>query len=297
MGAMGTDFAATVLGEFRATARESGWFESRSGAGVHPVRTAGGGDAFLKITPTSSGAEALSAARRELRFYQLMAATAPVRTPALLDHLDTDGGVALLLEAVGEVREAASWTPGMWAALGRDLARLHGTPLPSDMDLDRPDGLRDALAGPDRADITIFWAPMLPRLDELLSRRGELEADLSALSPVFIHGDCHVHNLPYADGSLVFCDWQMAGLGRPTSDLAFPGVRAAPDGVTVPPDLVDAYSDVRPCDRDVLDRALLAEELAILVFMWPPYAAYNGPSGIDRVRLRARDLAARWLAP
>lgn len=35
------------------------------------------------------------------------------------------------------------------------------------------------------------------------------------------------------------------------------------------------------------------EELAILVFPWPPYTAYNGPAGTARVRRRARDLAER----
>jgi hypothetical protein len=33
------------------------------------------------------------------------------------------------------------------------------------------------------------------------------------------------------------------------------------------------------------------EELAVLVFQWPPFAAYNDAAGISRVRRRARYLA------
>ena len=47
-------------------------------------------------------------------------------------------------------------------------------------------------------------------------------------------------------------------------------------------------------ERRVLERALLAEELAIFVFLWPPYAEYNSPPGISGVRRRAHQLAARW---
>jgi tRNA isopentenyl-2-thiomethyl-A-37 hydroxylase MiaE len=71
-------------------------------------------------------------------------------------------------------------------------------------------------------------------------------------------------------------------------------VRATSPGVTVPRALVDAYLDSRPCERHTLQRALLAEELAIFVFLWPPYAAFNSSSGITCVRQRTRELAKQW---
>ena len=59
--------------------------------------------------------------------------------------------------------------------------------------------------------------------------------------------------------------------------------------------MVETYLDNRP-DRDgALRRALLAEHLAIFVYLWPPYAAYNSPAGNARVRERTSELAARWL--
>jgi Ser/Thr protein kinase RdoA (MazF antagonist) len=291
-----SDFQAEAMRELQVTARDSArWLDSQSAAGVYTVRTGDGRMAYLKVTPTLAGPPATAAAQRELRFYRHLAGAVPVRTPALLGWVDTEGGIALLLEAAGEARDAASWTSDMWADLGQSLAKLHSMPPPGGPGWDRPDGVRNALADPDVARTNAFWAPSLPRLDEIISRRAELADEMNALPPVFVHGDCHTHNVVYAEGSLVFCDWQAAGLGRPVSDLAFPSVRAAPDGLAAPPALLDAYLATRPGQRDILERATLAEELATLVFLWPPYAEYNSPSGIAHVRHRTGELAARWL--
>ncbi|MEU4233892.1 phosphotransferase [Nonomuraea sp. NPDC026600] len=142
---------------------------------------------------------------------------------------------------------------------------------------------------------TAFWAATLPQLSGLIARRAELRDQVSALPPVFVHGDCHTDNIVHAAGSPVFCDWQSTGVGRPVSDLAFLSVRATPSGTVVPRALIDAYLDHSPGDRGLLERALVAEELAILVFLWPPYAAFNSPAGIARVHSRARELAERHL--
>jgi aminoglycoside phosphotransferase (APT) family kinase protein len=292
---MSSDFMTMVLDEFGVAAQESrARLESRSGAGVRAVRTTDGQTGYVKVTPAMLGPRALAAARRELRFYQDLAPVAPVRTPRLLDCVDAEDGVAVLLEAAGEPRDAASWTADMWADLGRELATLHSMPLPTGTDWNRPDALREALADPDLEEIYACWAPALPQLADLVAQRIELEDQIRALPPVFTHGDCHTDNIVHSAGSLVFCDWQEAGIGRPVSDLAFLSVRVTPAGVTVPRALVDAYLDNRPCERHALQRALVAEELAILVFLWPPFAAFNSLSGIARVRRRARELTGRW---
>ena len=62
----------------------------------------------------------------------------------------------------------------------------------------------------------------------------------------------------------------------------------------MPQTLVDAYLQHRPCERETLRSALLAEELAILVFLWPPYAVFNSQEGIARIRQRTRELAEHW---
>jgi Ser/Thr protein kinase RdoA (MazF antagonist) len=255
---------------------------SRSGAGVRAVRTADGRDAYRKVSPPG-----MAAARRELHFYQEIAALVPVRTPELLNGGESETGVTLLLEAAGERVEVTAWTTQMWARLGGELAALHGMPLPEGAEWHRPDALLDALTDPDRDGIAGFWPPAIAGLVE---RRDELLEQLRAVPPVFTHGDCHTDNIVRSGDTLVFCDWQAAGVGRAVSDLALLNVRATPTGVVVPPALIDAYAERRPVDR----RALVAEELAILVFQWPPYAAFNGPAGIAHIRRRAEHLAELW---
>jgi aminoglycoside phosphotransferase (APT) family kinase protein len=287
-----TDLASA---EFRVTVQQCGTHvKSRSGAGVHTVRTVENEPAFLKATPAGLGAQALSAARQELRFYQDLAPVSPVRTPRLLNFLDTEEGVALLLAAAGESREASSWTPDMWTDLGRDLAALHGMPLPNAEDWSRPDALQEAMAAPNLEVINDFWATTFPQLPTLISHRAELQAEINSLPPVLIHGDCHTDNIVHAAGSLIFCDWQVTGVGRPVSDLAFLSVRATPSGTVVPRVLVDAYLEIRPYDRRTLERALVAEELAIFIFLWPPFGAFNSESANDRVRRRVNELADRY---
>jgi hypothetical protein len=95
---------------------------------------------------------------------------------------------------------------------------------------------------------------------------------------------------------VVLCDWQESGTGRAESDLVLLGVRAAPSGVRVPAVLVEEYLRQRVGAGGELDvagfrRSLVLEELAVLVFQWPRFAAYNDAAGISRVRRRARYLA------
>ncbi|WP_203787182.1 phosphotransferase family protein [Paractinoplanes rishiriensis] len=254
------------------------------------MRTADGRAAYLKTTPAALGPDALAAARRELRFYQEIAPVVPVRTPAIVDFFDGAEGVALLLEAAGEVRAAGSWTVEMWSRLGRELAALHAMPVPQDQGWDGPDVLRAALTDPDLEQISAFWGPEVP---QLIARRGELAERISSVPTAFIHGDCHTGNIVDPAGELAFCDWQATGIGRPVADLALLSVRATPAGVRVPAALLDAYLDGRPGDRRALESALVAEELAILVFLWPRFAAFNSAEGIARVRRRVRELMER----
>lgn len=267
--------------------------DARSGAGVHRVRTPGGRAAYLKVTPAVLGPEALDAARRELRFYRQLAAEVPVLTPPLLDALEIDLGVALLLAAAGDQVKVDAWSCKAWSMLGRDLAGLHTVQV-ARQDWVRPDALLDAMSEPDSDTITKFWGDVLPGLSDILDYRDALREDLASQPAVLVHGDCHTGNIVHAADGLVFCDWQSAGVGRATSDLALLGVRAAPAGVAVPRNAMTAYANRRGADFDELERALILEELAIFVFQWPPFAAYNSRVGIARVHGRTRDLAAKW---
>jgi len=290
------ELMALAVREFGITIDHSGRLaDARSGAGVHRAWTHSGQVAYLKVTPAGLSAGPLDGARREVRFYRQLAAQVPVRTPPLLGALETGAGVALLLASAGEHVNAEAWNRPAWAALGRDLAGLHTVPV-AEQDWPRPDPLLEAMSEPVPGATTRFWGDVLPGLPDLLASRDALRRELASQPVVLIHGDCHTGNIVHAAAGLVFCDWQSTGAGRATSDLALLRVRAAPAGVTVPRELMTAYLNHRGRDCAELERALILEELAIFVFQWPPFAAYNSRAGIVRVHDRARQLAGKWFA-
>ena len=286
-----------VLGEFGlATRNMVRAAHSQSPAGVYRVRTATGRDAYLKTTPVELGPDAVQAARREVRFYRELASGLAGRTPELLASYDAEDGIAVLLASAGRARRPQSWSPSMWSASGAQLALLHTTPLPPGKDWHRPDPLLRAMAEPDVEAITACWAPVLPDLPRILACADELVSHGSMRPAVFTHGDCHTDNIVFLGEHPAFCDWQAAVVGRAVSDLAFLSVRATPSGVTVPPDLVTAYLHGADGDREDLERALIAEELAVFVFQWPYFWHLNAPTAVAHVRRRVRFLASRWLS-
>ncbi|MFK3978777.1 phosphotransferase family protein [Micromonospora sp. NPDC050397] len=268
---------------------------SLSGSDARPVRTATGRNAYLKTTPAGLGPAAVAAARRELTFYREVAARVSVRTPSLLAWHDSGDGVAVLLTSSGHPVEPRRWSPTMWTALGHQLALLHGAPPPPGSDWFRPDPLLAAIAAPDAGRVAACWADTIPELPGILARTEDLLSDLNLLEPVLTHGDCHTDNVAFLDQQPALYDWQSVVVGRPAADIAFLSVRATPSGITVPPDLVAAYRSHTGYDRDNLRRALLAEELAIFLFLWPPFAALNTATGVAHARRRVRSLATRWL--
>lgn len=293
---MPTELMALAVREFGVTIDHSAApTDARSGVGVHPARTPDGQAAFLKLTPASLGTQTLDGARREVRFYRQLANEVPVRTPRLLGAFETGAGVVLLLASAGEQVKAEAWNHPAWTTLGRDLAGLHSVSV-ARQDWPRPDLLLDAMSEPVSGAVTRFWGDVLPTLPDLLASRDALCEELGSQPLVLVHGDCHTANIVHGADGLVFCDWQSTGAGRATSDLALLRVRAAPAGVTVPREMMTAYVNERGNDSRELARALILEELAIFVFQWPPFAVYNSPTGIRRVRDRTRHLARKWFA-
>jgi aminoglycoside phosphotransferase (APT) family kinase protein len=292
---MNDDLMSRAVREFRISIDDLGRpDDARSGAGVHSATTRDGLAAYLKLTPASLGTGMLDRARRELSFYRRLADQVPVSTPPFLGALDTDAGVALLLAAAGQQVNVEAWSHRAWAALGRDLAGLHGVPV-AGQDRAGQDPLLRSMSEPVSDEVTQFWGEVLPELPELLASRDTMRAELAAQPLTFIHGDCHTGNIVHGPDGLVFCDWQGAGPGRATADLAHLSVRATPAGVIIPREMMTAYLDGHGGDAADLERALALAELAVFVFQWPPYAVYNSQAGIGRVHLRARFLARKWL--
>ena len=266
-----------------------------SGSRVSFATRGHGRTCVLKVTSLRRDDDA-RAGRRELAFYRGMAERLPIRTPTLLDHYEDNEAIAMLLSAHGEIEPATSWDRRSWRALAVDLARLHGTEVsePDRWEIDRSPF--HALREPDMPVVNGFWRDDLAStLDAIVESRELLEQEILQAGQCFVHGDCHTENILREDGALVWIDWQGTGMGNPAVELAFLHARATPSGARVPPEMLATYYSERDKDLERMQRSVLAAELAIFIFEWPPYASFNSPAGTRRVRQRTRYLAERWL--
>ena len=142
-----------------------------------------------------------------------------------------------------------------------------------------------------------FWRrDLASSLDAIIESRELLEQEILQTGECFVHGDCHTENILYENGALVWIDWQSARRGNPAMELAFLEARATPSGARIPPDLLVTYCSERGINLERMRRSVIAAELGIFIFEWPPYAVFDTPAGTRRVRHRTRDLAGRWLA-
>lgn len=262
---------------------------------VHFARREDARRCVLKVTSLRRDDDARFG-RRELDFYRELAERMPVRTPALLDAYEDTDVIAMLLSAHGEIEPATSWDKESWLALAVDLARLHGAAVPEPDRWQQHWSPFHALRAPDIPMVDGFWREDLgTSLDAIIERRELLEQEMLQAGECFVHGDCHTENILREDGALVWIDWQGAGIGNPARELAFLNVRATPSGARLPPELLATYCGERDMDIERMQRAVIAAELSILLFEWPPYASFNTPDGIQRVRRQTRDLAEQWI--
>lgn len=279
--------------DVRVELRES--TNGMSGSQVHFASQEDGRECVLKVTSLRKDDDA-RAGRRELAFYRDLAERVPIRTPALLDYYEDSDVIAMLLSAHGEIEPATSWDTSSWLALAVDLARLHGTEVPE------PDRWKEhwsplqVLRAPDLPMVDGFWREDFgSSLDAIVESRELLEQEILQAGKCFVHGDCHTENILREDGALIWIDWQGTGIGNPAVELAFLDARATPSGARVPPEVLATYCRKRDNDLERVRRSVIAAELAIFIFVWPPYASYDSPAGTRRVRRRTRDLADRWI--
>jgi Ser/Thr protein kinase RdoA (MazF antagonist) len=292
---MDTDLVAKVAEQLGARLEMPGATHGLSGSRIYGARREDGRTCVLKVTSLRRDDDA-RAGRRELAFYRDLAERMPIRTPALLDSYEGDDVIAMLLSAHGKIEPATSWDRSSWTSLAVDLARLHGATVPA------PDRWNDdrspvhALKEPNMPVIEEFWREDLGSLfDVIIERRELLEQEVLQAGECFVHGDCHTENILREDGALVWIDWQAAGIGNPARELAFLDVRATPSGARIPPELLATYCRERDKDRARMRGSVIAAELGIFIFEWPPYASFNAPDGIRHVRRRTRDLAEQWI--
>lgn len=292
---MDTDLVAKVAERLAVRVELPASTVGLSGSRIHVARRDDGWRCVLKVTALRADAAA-RAGRRELAFYRELAERMPIRTPALLDAYEDAAVIALLLSAHGAVVPATAWDRSSWLALAVDLARLHGTAVPA------PDRWTEmwspvqALREPDLPMIEGFWrADLGSSLDAIVERRDLLAQEIGQAGECFVHGDCHTENILREDGALVWIDWQGTGISNPARELAFLHARAAPSGARIPPALLATYCREGHTDLERMRRSVIAAELGIFIFEWPPYASFNTPAETQRVRRRTRYLAERWI--
>lgn len=291
---MDSDLIARLAKQLDARVEMRESTHGMSGSRVHFARREDGRTCVLKVTSLRRADDA-RAGRRELAFYRDLAERMPIRTPALLDYCEDDDVIAMLLSAHGEIEPATSWDRRSWLALAVDLARLHDTAVPE------PDRWKDdrspfhALREPDMPVVDGFWRGHLTSsLDAIIEGRKLLEQEVLQAGECFVHGDCHTENILRDDGTLVWIDWQSTRVGNPALELAFLNARATPSGARIPPEMLATYCSEREIDLEQMRRSVIAAELSIFIFEWPPYASFNSPAGTRRVRHRTGYLAERW---
>jgi Ser/Thr protein kinase RdoA (MazF antagonist) len=292
---MDTDLVAKLAErlDVRVELRDS--THGMSGSQVHFASREDGRTCVLKVTSLRRDNDA-RAGHRELAFYRDLAERVPIRTPALLDYYEDSDVIAMLLSAHGEIEPATSWDTSSWLALAVDLARLHGTEVPEPDRWEEHWSPLQVLRAPDLPMVDGFWREDLASsLDAIMASRELLEQEILQVGECFVHGDCHTENILREDGALVWIDWQGTGIGSPAVELAFLGARATPSGARIPPEVLATYCRERDNDLERMRRSVIAAELAIFIFVWPPYAVFNTPAGTRRVRHRTRSLAERWL--
>jgi aminoglycoside phosphotransferase (APT) family kinase protein len=292
---MDTDLVAELAERLnvRVELRESA--HGRSGSQVYVARQEDGRKCVLKVTSLRRDDDA-RAGRRELDFYRDLAERMPIRTPTLLDYVEDNETVAMLLSAHGAIEPATSWNRRSWLTLAVDLARLHGTAVPE------PDRWIDdqspfhALREPDMPVVDGFWREDLASsLDAIIESRELLEQEILQAGECFVHGDCHTDNILRENGAMVWIDWQSTRIGNPALELAFLDARATPSGARIPPEMLATYCSERDKDLERMQQSVIAAELSIFIFEWPPYASFDSPAGTRLVRRRTRDLAERWI--
>lgn len=265
---------------------------SASGSGVFGVQV-DGRDAVLKVTAAGDGQPE---ARRELHFYQALAGCVPVRTPALLDHVDGDL-VVLLLSAHTATPPAREWNKNEWLQVVRQLAALHSTPVPEGTEWRRRQWLQDVLEHPRSEVADRYWSgtDAADGVRLILAETREMVRAIDAIPACFVHGDCHVGNLLRDGTEIVWSDWQTTGIGSPAADLAFLWGRADSDGADLPYEaMMEEYIAHRQLDPIPFRRALIATEIGFKLFGWPDWAHYHSPDECDRVTRRLIRLLEDW---
>ena len=285
-----------------------------SGSSVHYLNLAGQA-MVLKVTTPCADRHLMVRARREILFYQDLAALVPVRVPRVLGHdLHQTEGAVILLAAYTPPLTPDDWADHDYVQVAQQLGRLHARFWGKTAVATLPDWLRakphtsltqcrDAAqrwrALGNRSDVDTIPERYLRKLEGLVLRMPTLDLQTVTLPVTLCHGDCHTGNLLRgADGERAWADWQDVRLGPGVDDLTFFWQRAFVAADTPPPydAMVQAYGaglmsvDGITMTREQLDRPLAWSELRSWLVDWPSYLGPLSTAQMERVLQRIEAL-------
>lgn len=219
------------------------------------------GDGYSVFIKYSSEPDALEQFTLECNGLRLLHDRSGVKVaePVGAGVLATEGGALLMLEALDE-RSPENRTADDWRSIGRTLAMLHGVTAAA-FGLAGLDGFFGPLRQDNRPVESARWVDFFRerRVEPFLAaalhsghlplefgRRVEQcmdrleEAGLGEAEPTLLHGDAQQNNFLSTDAGAVIVD-ASPFYGHPENDLAMVAVFQS-----VPHDVFDAYSEIRP---------------------------------------------------
>ena len=192
----------------------------------------------------------------------------------------------------------------VWRALGRDLGRLHASPLPADL-AELPSDEYDAILGADpflvveRRTAEGWFSPLEANwLLRWLDRLAPYAAH--ELPRVLVHADVQMSNILLAEATdhyLALIDWGCARCAESTMDFLSMPLAAVPH-------LLEGHREVAPMtDDDMAEGRILWRRLQLLLGVLPRGAARDCGWGerptawlIDLMRFFSNPLSDRWRA-
>lgn len=250
----------------------------------------------LKVVAAESAAHLWAGGRREIRFYDELAAHLPLRTPRVLASLvEASGYAALLLEAHTPIKPATELNSAEFTEMAGQLARFHAVywdrtgPLDALAWLEKPqlDLTREvrhasatwrALAGQPQLQ-AVLTGSVLRDVEVALTELGTKPEHGPETALTLCHGDCHTGNLLRdQEGRLVWADWQEVRVGHGPSDLTFLIQRAEANGASVAHgEVIATYCDalraagVAGVDPEAVTSAMNESERRTRLLYWPDY--------------------------
>lgn len=186
------------------------------------------GRAFVKACGADWHADSLHFLREEIRTVSMLP---PRLGPSVRAAVETDAGVALVLEAIDGRHPGAPWTTGDLDAIAASMARLSGTPAPEQMERAEDRMIPGFTRWAQITEDPLLLTGLPTSLRALVPVLVEVEKGLrdALRGDAVVHDDLRADNILISDGEARLLDWPHARRGAAWVDLPcfLPSVEAS----------------------------------------------------------------------